>query len=489
MNRQSAKPNTNPQRVRSFLYSAAIIFAIVSQIGCATSRRWSGGGSTGCSTCGLTNEISARSGVAAASSCGSKDLVLPDDIEQGTELSLGTAITTALDNNDGFQATLAQLGMADGDYLQSTLLTNPQFATFFPVGVKQWEWTLFVPIEVVLLRPERVDLADKDRERVAHQLVQTGLMLVRDVTVAYTNLALATEQHLLALETLQIRVDLKELTEKRLEDGDIAELEAIQTRVDALNAQANADLLEQNINVTREQLAMLMGIPEQADRLFAMTVPECHAPVQTIDELIAHATANRPDLQAAQWAVAAAQRRLALARKAFWRFDGVADYNGSGDDGPEVGPGIRFDIPIFNKNEGGVKRACAELEAAEYNRDQLKDQIVNQVRLSNTQIQQASNNFNALDTKVLPTLNEALEIATKGFEDGGTSYLLVLQTTSQYVDVKSRMLDQAAARCRASAELELSCGGRLEIDGTFVNEQSLMSLAEPIGNENEIPNK
>jgi len=37
-----------------------------------------------------------------------------------------------------------------------------------------------------------MDLANSDRQRIANQLVQNGLTLVRDVTVAYTNLALAT---------------------------------------------------------------------------------------------------------------------------------------------------------------------------------------------------------------------------------------------------------------------------------------------------------
>ena len=126
-----------------------------------------------------------------------------------------------------------------------------------------------------------------------------------------------------------------------------------------------------------------------------------------------------------------------------------------------MGPGFRFDIPIFNKNEGGVARTCAELEAAKYNRDQIQDQIVQQIRLASTQLRQATDNFNALKSEVLPALDEALVIAKKGFEGGGTSYLLVLQTTSQYIDVKTRLLDQAAAICRAKTELEFSCGRRL----------------------------
>ena len=58
-------------------------------------------------------------------------------------------------------------------------------------------------------------------------------------------------------------------------------------------------------------------------------------------------------------------------------------------------------------------------------------------------------------------LDEALRIAEKGFADGGASYLLVLQTTSQYLDAKARLLDQTAALRRARAQLEFSLGSRL----------------------------
>ncbi len=405
--------------------------------------------------------------------------VIPMGLDADIPIGLDSAIQTALANNDAFHATLAQIGMAEGDLLKASQLTNPSLSTMIPSGVKQWEWTLFLPIEAFLLRPEKMELAEKDCERIAHQLVQNGMQLVRDVTIAYTNLGLATEQHQLALETLTIRRDLADLTEQQLKDGDIAELEAIQTRVDALNAKANATLLEQDVEIAREQLALLMGIPDYARHLVVPLVPHCHLPDDDLETLISQAIANRPDLQAAQWAIEAAETRYRLAQKAWWRFDGIADYNGSGDQGPETGPGIFFNIPIFNKNEGGVARACAEFEAARYNRDQIQDQIVQQIRLASAQAQQASDNFNTLNSEVLPTLAEAMVIAKQGFVEGGTSYLLVLQTTSQYVDVKSRILNQAAALCRASAELEFSCGGRLR---TTIPLSSINAI-----NENQAP--
>ena len=64
--------------------------------------------------------------------------------------------------------------------------------------------------------------------------------------------------------------------------------------------------------------------------------------------------------------------------------------------------------------------------------------------------------MNILEAEVLPNLSGAVEIAKKGFADGGTDYLLVLQTTTQYLDARSRILDQRAAMHRAVAELERS---------------------------------
>jgi len=106
-------------------------------------------------------------------------------------------------------------------------------------------------------------------------------------------------------------------------------------------------------------------------------------------------------------------------------------------------------------------RAEAELLQAQYNRDAIWNQIVQDVRTATAQWTQAKNNLMIVETKVAPALNEARQIADKGFADGGSDYLLVLQTTSQYVDSRVRILDQVAALQRARAELERSVGRQL----------------------------
>jgi cobalt-zinc-cadmium efflux system outer membrane protein len=171
--------------------------------------------------------------------------------------------------------------------------------------------------------------------------------------------------------------------------------------------------------------------------------------------------ASRPDLQAAEWAIASAMKRTRLARLLFWRVDGIIDANGKGEQGYENGPGIRFDIPIFNRNQGGIIRANSEVMQARYNRDAIRDQILLDVRTAETQLRQSTDNLRIVRNQILPALREATAVAEKAYEGGGTTYLMVLQTTADFVNAQTQELTQIAATRRAFAELERSVGRKL----------------------------
>ncbi len=379
-------------------------------------------------------------------------------IEDG--LSEDEAVLTALTNNSAFQSTLAQLGMVGGDAVQATLLTNPQFLTYFPSGSKEGQYTLYAPIESYFLRPARVKAANREYRRVGEQLVQNGLNLTRDVRIAYTDWALAKLQKDLATEAQTIRDSIAELTIKRFDDGDISELETIAARVDAVNAKAALQVQEASIGIAEARVATLIGLPRLSESLRPGAIPSPVLPNQTEEDLVAEALACRPDYHAAKWAVAAAQQRSSLSRWLWLRLDGVLDVRATQDYG-RTGSGLRMDIPIFNRNQGGIIRADWELNAAQHARDAIADQIVADVRTAYRQLQQAYDNLAILQNEVEPALQAAVEIAKKGFEGGGSDYLIVLQTTTQYLNTRAQILVQTAACNRATAELERSVGRSL----------------------------
>ena len=412
-----------------------------------------------CNPCYVSNEIECRTSVDVAKVPPCSE-VLPAGVILEDGLDEAEAVATGLANNSLFQAALAQLGMAGGDSVQANLIANPQVLMFFPSGAKEGQTTIYAPIESYFLRPARVKVANREYRRIGDQLVQNGLNVARDIRLAYVELALVTEQSRLATEAVEIRQSIADLTRARFNDGDISELETIASKVDALNAKAINGVQKQNISISQARLASLIGIPTLDTQLEPTMLDSISAPDLDEQQLIETAMACRPDYHAARWSVAAASERSKLSRWLFWRADSVVDVR-NGTDYAWTGTGLRFDLPIFNRNQGGILRADWELNAAMHTRDAIRDQIYQDVRVAYRQLNQAQANLKILESEVLPNLSEAVGIAEKSFADGGTDYLLVLQTTTQYLDARARILDQRAALRRAIAELERSVGRSL----------------------------
>ncbi len=148
-------------------------------------------------------------------------------------------------------------------------------------------------------------------------------------------------------------------------------------------------------------------------------------------------------------------------RWAFLRVDASLDANSGGAGPSNFGPGFRIDIPIFNRNQGGVLRADWTVDQALNNEAAIEQRVAMEVRTAAVQLQQANENLSSLQSQVLPSVQESLDLTTKAFEDGGTSYLFVLQSTTQYLDTQTQELQQIANVRRALAELERSVGRRL----------------------------
>ena len=403
--------------------------------------------------------------------------IVPAGVVLDDGLDEAEAVATGLANNSLFQAALAQLGMAGGDAVQASLIANPQVLMYFPSGAKEGQYTLYAPIESYFLRPTRLKVANREYRRIGDQLVQNGLNVARDIRLAYIDLALVSEQSRLAVEAVEIRQSIADLTRARFKDGDISELETITSKVDVLNATAMQGVQKQNIAISQARLASLIGIPTDATPL----VPTALVTFKIFDldeeQLIQTALACRPDYHAARWSVAAACERSKLSRWIFWRADSILDVR-HGTDYTRTGTGLRFDLPIFNRNQGGILRADWEVNAAMHAQDAIRDQIYQDVRVAYRQLILAQGNLKILESDVLPNLSEAISISEKGFADGGTDYLLVLQTTTQYLDARARILDQRALQNRAIAELERSVGRSLSAPPLDVTQ--MLSATAPV---------
>src|SRR6185503_19638426 len=157
---------------------------------------------------------------------------LPPHVSLEDGISEDEAVATALWNNAPFHAALADLGIARADLLQAGQLSNPNFSVLFPMGPKQAEFALTLPVEALWIRPRRMAVAKLNERKVAEQLVQRGLDLIRNVRVAFADVALAQDRAGLAQVALTVQTNIAHIARVRLEAGDASELESSTARVD-----------------------------------------------------------------------------------------------------------------------------------------------------------------------------------------------------------------------------------------------------------------
>lgn len=370
------------------------------------------------------------------------------------------AISIALWNNAAFQELLVDLGIAQGDLIQAGLLPNPEFGYFVSMPDKPFKYVFDFPIESIWLRPIRVRSAAGEADRTAERLTQAGLDLMRDVRQAYADVVLAKERVRIAGESVKLRGRIATLAGIRLDAGDVSEQEAATAKIDSLQAQQDAARITYDVPVFEERLRNLMGIGPM--RVPLDLDPSPVPPCREFDaELLSQeAMTCRPDALATADAIAAAEARLELARIGWVRFLGIADAT-SGRQSHVLGPAIRFTVPIFNWNQGGISRAEAELEKARRNQTTIQYQIILDVQRANFQYQQTCAELSVLRTKVRPELEGAVRRAQRAYQEGNVPIFIVLETTRQLLENYVREAQLHGDLRRFWAELERSVGRRI----------------------------
>lgn len=430
------------------------LLAVAAMAGCQSPPRMSG-------PAPVSNEVQHRFGQSVAAAPVSGELVLPPGANFADGLTEDEAISIALWNNAAFQELLVDLGLARADLIQAGLLPNPEFVYFFQVSEKPLKYAFDFPIESLWLRPIRVKAAERDVDRANQRLTQAGLDLMRDVRQAYADVALARERVRIAGEAVKLRGRIAELAEKRLKAGDISPQESATARIDSLTAEQDAARIAFEIPVLEERLRILMGLGlYRVDlKIDAGAAPKCQ--VFDVESLTAEAMQNRPDALAAAELVEAAQARVRFAKLGWVRLLGIADATSGRGTGHEFGPALRFTVPLFNRNQGGIARAEAELERAMRNQKTVAYQIIFDIRQAELQYRRTCAELEVLLKKVRPEVETAIRRSQAAYQEGNATIFIVLENTRQLLDNYLREAILIADLRRFGAELERSVGRKL----------------------------
>jgi len=403
--------------------------------------------------------VSLRDPVAANQPQPTMDADLPEGIMLDDGLSDDEAVSTALWNNAAFQETLADLGMSRADLVQARMLPNPTLSMFIPIGAKPLELTATLPFEFLWLRPRRSAIAEIDYDRVASRLVQNGLDLIRDVRVAYANVSQAMRQVSIVDDNAATTTEIAQIAGRRLAAGEISEIESDAAELDAATAGERATRAAYDVQLARQRLVNLMGLPDGG---WSLATADQRLPLVSDDAaaLVNTAMSSRPDLRAAELGLEAAGKRIGLARAE--TFVVAAGVNAKEVDGPFLaGPALNLAVPILNQNQGGVAIADAVFDKAARQYESTRQRIELEVRQAHSRLRQAQQSSATWNEVIVPRLANALAAGKNAYSSGSESFLFVLETSRRLTEARLNQSTALGDFQRARAELERSIGGRL----------------------------
>jgi NodT family efflux transporter outer membrane factor (OMF) lipoprotein len=315
-----------------------------------------------------------------------------------------------------------------------------------------------------------VDLAHMS----AAEARQARLELANNLVRAYIQLSLHFAQRDIVLATLKQQQQILDLAQRRLDGGIGTHFEVSQAQAPLPETHRQLDALDEEIALTRNQLAALAGKgPGEGAQLQRPTLA-LGAALKLPSVLPAELLGQRPDVVASRWQVAAQARGIDVAHAGFYPnvdLVGSLGYMATGGGALEfltgkkltynVGPAIS--LPIFDggrlRAELGAAAAGYDLAVANYNQT-----LVNALKGISDQLirRESMDKQQGFAAESVASAQKTYDIALIAFQRGLTDYLNVLNAQSLLFRQQQVQQQVQAARLTAQADLVTALGGGLQ---------------------------
>ena len=357
----------------------------------------------------------------------------------------------ALQNNPTFEQSAANIQAAEGRKKQSGLYPNPtvgyQGEQIRGGSIHGGEQGFFIQQDIVTGGKLGLNrkIFDQELKQAEAEAEEQKLRVVTNVRMSYI-------QALAAQQTLELRKSLSKLADDAVETshqlanvGQADTPDVLESEVEAQQAHLAVAMAEQNQQRIWKALAAVVGNPRLPLMLLEGKLEDTQ-PVNA-DELVEKIVSESPAVGIAELGVKRAEAALARAKREpipDLQLRGGVQQNGellSGPNGRSVGlqgfadVGVR--IPIFNRNQGNIATAKADVERAKREVDRVK--LVLRERAA-TVVQNYTFSQTAVDrykSQMMPRAQKAYEMYTKKYQEMAAAYpqVLIAQRTLMQLEV------------------------------------------------------
>jgi len=389
--------------------------------------------------------------------------------ESGT-LTAEEAVREALAANRELQAARFALDGARGRVLQAGRLQNPELVlryaddfAFMAEGERNGSVGFAQSFPVTARLAREKDVARSELAIAEAELVDFARRLVALVQRAFYAIRALDEQTAVTRQLIASVREVEDATARRVAVAEASPADVSLLRIERLRLEQRAQQLLRDREVTAAALLRLLG--RQQDSL--------ERPVGDLDPGRESSPSgpeipDRPDLERARRQIERARSARALARASVWEDWTLGlEYERERQvfDAP-VGVkrdsflrfGIDVPIPLWNRQQGRIASAQAELLRAQRRREAVEIAIQEEIRRARARFRTLRSSVDAYARQLLPEATRARDLFERGYRRGLVGIAELLQAERQYSDSRSVHLELLGDLRQAAIELEAARG-------------------------------
>ena len=367
----------------------------------------------------------------------------------------------ALGNNPTLRQAAANVQAARGRWVQVGLRPNPMggyLATEIGDEGRAGQQGGFISQEIVTggkLELNR-DIATQEIRRTQAEFAAQRGRVLTDVRMHFFDVLVAQRGVEIAGELMRIGRETSDATDQLLKGKLAAPLDVLQVDVELETARIQQQNAKNRHLGAWRRLAAVVGVPQMQQVTIVGDLDQL-LPRITWEDAVVRVIGASPELAAAQAranrARSAVERAIAQRVPNIEAEASVQHDNATSDD--IVGVQIGLPIPLFNRNQGGIRQTESELVSARANAARVELALTNRLAVAFEQYSNARSQVEAYSQRILPKARKSLDIVTNARRLGKQfSYPTVLVSQRTYFQANVAYLSALVELKRSEALIE-----------------------------------
>ena len=394
--------------------------------------------------------------------------------------ALGALVAEARQNNPELRAAAKETEAAGERVRPAGALDDPMLeAGLLNVPIQPWRLNredmtmkmlgLSQKLPFPGKRALREQVAAKDAESAGYGLRETANRIVREVKLAYFDLALTDETVRLLQSNRQILQQFLRIAESRYAVGQAAQAEVLKAQTQLGRMSEELLRMERERPVTEAELARLLGRRANAAPI-AVKLPSLREAAFDLEALQQAALRDRPQLLGLQSVIERGTKALDLARKeAQPDFDLRFSYGQRERDVANmpredvVSFTVAMNLPLWrqDKIEPRIAEARAMREQALEMLQAQQNEVLAKLRQQVAIIEQSRKSVHLYETAILPQARLAVEATLAAYQVSRVDLLMLLDSQMTLFSYEINRARELVNFNKALAEIELLAGKQL----------------------------